>query len=136
MRGFVARFSVRSTRKGLRWSPTVVELVLTDLGPRKLLLDADQAAELPAVLEAFVRIAAARTALEAELGTGGGTGPDRLLTPSQPKGLRTPGWWTISREQPFSRVRQGLARHQPPLHLDATAEGLGDIRGRPSQIAP
>lgn len=48
----------------LRWSPTVVSRVLLDLAPRKLLLDADQAAALPAVMRALVRFAGARTGLE------------------------------------------------------------------------
>ncbi len=48
----------------LRWSPTVVALLLTDLAPRKLLLDSDQAAALPAVLRAFVLFAGERTGLE------------------------------------------------------------------------
>lgn len=48
----------------LRWSPTVVLQVLLDLAPRKLLLDADQAAALPAVVRAFVRFAGARTGLD------------------------------------------------------------------------
>ena len=48
----------------LRWSPTVVALLLGDLAPRKLLLDGDQAAALPAVLRAFVRFSARRTGLD------------------------------------------------------------------------
>lgn len=48
----------------LRWSPTVVLHLLLDLAPRKLLLDADQAAALPAVVRAFVRFAGARTGLD------------------------------------------------------------------------
>ena len=59
---------LRSDYEGrpLRWSPTVVELVLGDLAPRKLLLNPEQTAALPAVLAAFVRFAAARTGLEPE----------------------------------------------------------------------
>ncbi len=49
----------------LRWSPTVVGMLLTDLAPRKLLLQPDQAAALPAVLRAFVRFAAERSGLGA-----------------------------------------------------------------------
>jgi hypothetical protein len=49
----------------LRWSPTVVALVLADLAPRKLLLDPDDAAALPAVVRAFVRFSAERTGLDA-----------------------------------------------------------------------
>ncbi len=48
----------------LRWSPTVVLHLLLDLAPRKLLLDADQAAALPAVVRAFVRFTGARTGLD------------------------------------------------------------------------
>ena len=57
---------LRSDYEGrpLRWSPTVVSPVLGDLAPRNLLLDPEQAAALPAVPEAFVRYAAARTGLE------------------------------------------------------------------------
>jgi hypothetical protein len=48
----------------LRWSPIVVARLLLDLAPRKLLLDADEAAALPAVMRAFVRFAGARTGLD------------------------------------------------------------------------
>ncbi|MGI9080201.1 MAG: hypothetical protein ACR2GF_05190 [Acidimicrobiales bacterium] len=48
----------------LRWSPMVVETLLTYLAPRKLLLDADQAAALPSVVRALVRFGAERTGLE------------------------------------------------------------------------
>jgi hypothetical protein len=48
----------------LRWSPTVVSIVLGQLAPRKLLLDADEAAALPAVVRAFVRFSARRTGLD------------------------------------------------------------------------
>jgi len=47
-----------------RWSPYVVGLLLIDLAPRKLLLDPDQAAALPAVLRALVRFAAEQTGLD------------------------------------------------------------------------
>jgi hypothetical protein len=58
---------LRSDYEGrpLRWSPTVVSIVLGDLAPRKLLLAADQAAALPAVARAFVRFSAGRSGLEA-----------------------------------------------------------------------
>lgn len=58
--------SLRADYEGrpLRWSPTVVLQVLLDLAPRKLLLDADQVAALPAVVRAFVRFAGARTELD------------------------------------------------------------------------
>jgi hypothetical protein len=48
----------------LRWSPMVVGTLLTDLAPRKLLLDADQAAALPRVVRALVQFGAERTGLE------------------------------------------------------------------------
>jgi hypothetical protein len=48
----------------LRWSPTVVSLLLGDLAPRKLLLGSDQAAALPGVVRAFARFSAERTELE------------------------------------------------------------------------
>lgn len=48
----------------LRWSPSLVSLLLYDLAPRQLLLDSDQAAAFPAVLRAFVRFSAERTGLE------------------------------------------------------------------------
>ena len=56
---------LRSDYEGrpLRWSPTVVSLLLGDLAPRKLLLDADEAANLPAVVRAFVRFSADRSGL-------------------------------------------------------------------------
>lgn len=47
----------------LRWSPRVVGTLLSDLAPRTLLLDADQAAGLPAVVRALVRFSAERTGL-------------------------------------------------------------------------
>ncbi len=47
-----------------RWSPNVVEILLVDLIPRKLLLDPDQAAAIPAVMRAFVRFAGERTNLD------------------------------------------------------------------------
>lgn len=47
-----------------RWSPNVVGMLLLDLAPRKLLLDPDDAAALPAVLRAFVRFAGERTGLD------------------------------------------------------------------------
>lgn len=47
-----------------RWSPNVVGMLLVDLAPRKLLLDPDDAAALPAVLRAFVRFAGGRTGLD------------------------------------------------------------------------
>lgn len=47
-----------------RWSPNVVGMLLIDLAPRKLLLDPDDAAALPAVLRAFVRFAGGRTGLD------------------------------------------------------------------------
>ncbi len=68
---FLARAVVdlRSDYEGrpLRWSPTVVSLLLGDLAPRKLLLDADAAALLPAVVRAFVRFSAERTGLNRKL---------------------------------------------------------------------
>jgi hypothetical protein len=48
----------------LRWSPTVIEIFLGELAPRKLLLDADEAAVLPAVVRALVRFSAGRTGLD------------------------------------------------------------------------
>ncbi|HUC36662.1 MAG TPA: hypothetical protein VMR97_06020, partial [Acidimicrobiales bacterium] len=48
----------------LRWSPTVVSLLLGDLAPRKLLLGSDQAAALPGVVRAFTRFSAERTELD------------------------------------------------------------------------
>lgn len=56
---------LRSDYEGrpLRWSPIVVEIVMADLAPRKLLLDADLATALPDVIRAFVRFAASRTGL-------------------------------------------------------------------------
>jgi hypothetical protein len=48
----------------LRWSPIVVSLLLGDLAPRKLLLDGDQAAALPAVVRALARYSGARTGLD------------------------------------------------------------------------
>jgi len=48
----------------LRWSPNVVAIILLDLAPRKLLLDPDQGAALPAVLRGFVRFAGERTGLD------------------------------------------------------------------------
>jgi hypothetical protein len=47
----------------LRWSPTVVDILLDDLAPRRLLLEADQAVALPGVVRAFVRFSALRTGL-------------------------------------------------------------------------
>jgi hypothetical protein len=47
----------------LRWSPTVVSLLLGDLAPRKLLLGPDQAAAFPGVVRAFARFSAERTEL-------------------------------------------------------------------------
>lgn len=47
-----------------RWSPSVVTMLLIDLAPRKLLLDPDDAAALPAVLRAFVRFAGERNGLD------------------------------------------------------------------------
>jgi hypothetical protein len=65
--GLLADYVVglRSDYEGrpLRWSPTVVQQVLLDLAPRKLLLDADQAAAFPDVVRTFVRFAGARTGL-------------------------------------------------------------------------
>ena len=57
---------LRSDYEGrpLRWSPTVVSLLLGDLAPRKLLLDAGEIAALPAVVRAFVRFSAERTGLD------------------------------------------------------------------------
>jgi hypothetical protein len=57
---------LRSDYEGrpLRWSPTVVSLLLGDLAPRKLLLDADEAANLPTVVRAFVRFSADRSGLD------------------------------------------------------------------------
>jgi hypothetical protein len=57
---------LRSDYEGrpLRWSPTVVSLLLGDLAPRKLLLDSDQATALPDVVRAFARFSAERTGLE------------------------------------------------------------------------
>lgn len=54
---------LRSDHEGrpLRWSPTVVALLLGDLVPRKVLLGADEAAALPEVVRAFVRFSAERT---------------------------------------------------------------------------
>lgn len=46
-----------------RWSPNVVGRILTDLAPRKLLLDGDQVEAFPSVFRAFVRFSAERTAL-------------------------------------------------------------------------
>lgn len=48
----------------LRWSPTVVAMLLGILAPRKLLLDAGQAAALPAVVRAIVRFSGERTGLD------------------------------------------------------------------------
>jgi hypothetical protein len=60
---------LRSDYEGrpLRWSPIVVGLLLGDLAPRKLLLGADEAAALPAVLRAYVRFSAQRTGLDQAL---------------------------------------------------------------------
>ncbi|MBV9660293.1 MAG: hypothetical protein JO337_03965 [Acidimicrobiales bacterium] len=60
---------LRSDYEGrpLRWSPTVVSLLLGDLAPRKLLLDSGQAAALPDVVRAFVRFSAKRSGLEPTL---------------------------------------------------------------------
>ncbi len=57
---------LRSDYEGrpLRWSPTVVSLLLGDLAPRKLLLDRNQAAALPGVVRAFVRFSGERTGLD------------------------------------------------------------------------
>lgn len=57
---------LRSDYEGrpLRWSPTVVSLLLGDLAPRKLLLDADQAGALPDVMRAFIRFSGERTGLD------------------------------------------------------------------------
>jgi hypothetical protein len=49
----------------LRWSPTVVSVLLGDLAPRKLLLGSDQVAALPGVVRAFARFSAERTGLDA-----------------------------------------------------------------------
>jgi hypothetical protein len=48
----------------LRWSPTVVAHILLDLAPRKLMLDADQAAAFGTVLRSLVRYCGRRTGLE------------------------------------------------------------------------
>jgi hypothetical protein len=48
----------------LRWSPTVVSVLLGDLAPRKLLLGSDQVAALPGVVRAFARFSAERTGLD------------------------------------------------------------------------
>jgi hypothetical protein len=57
---------LRSDYEGrpLRWSPTVVALLLGDLAPRKLLLDSEQATALPDVVRAFARFSAERTGLD------------------------------------------------------------------------
>lgn len=57
---------LRSDYEGrpLRWSPTVVSLMLGDLAPRKLLLGADQVAAFPEAMRAFVLYAAERTGLD------------------------------------------------------------------------
>ena len=56
---------LRSDYEGrpLRWSPTVVSLILSELAPRTLLLDTDLAAVLPAVVKGFVRFSAGRTGI-------------------------------------------------------------------------
>lgn len=48
----------------LRWSPIVVSHLLSDLAPRKILLEAEQAAALPAVVSEFIRFSAERTGLD------------------------------------------------------------------------
>jgi len=48
----------------LRWSPGVAARVLTDLAPRKLVLDPANAAAFPGVMGAFVRFAGAQTRLD------------------------------------------------------------------------
>jgi len=62
--GYLVELRCEYEGRPLRWSPTVVSLLLRDLAPRKLLLDADQAAALPAVVRAFVRFSASRTGLD------------------------------------------------------------------------
>lgn len=59
---------LRSDYEGrpLRWSPTVVELVLTDLAPRKLLLQPAESEAFCDVTRAMVRFAADRTGLADE----------------------------------------------------------------------
>ncbi len=51
----------------LRWSPGLVENVLTESVPQEIVLDADEDEALPDVVRAFVRFAAGRTGLDAEL---------------------------------------------------------------------
>jgi hypothetical protein len=47
----------------LRWSPIAVELCLLDFFPRKVLIEADAARDVPNVLRGFVRYAGARKKL-------------------------------------------------------------------------
>ncbi len=56
---------LRSDYEGrpLRWSPTVVSVLLGDLAPRKLLLGPDQVKALPSVVRGLVRFSAERTGL-------------------------------------------------------------------------
>ncbi len=56
---------LRSDYEGrpLRWSPTVVSVLLGDLAPRKLIVDREQASAFPDVVRAFIRFAAGQTGL-------------------------------------------------------------------------
>lgn len=62
--GHLVELRSASDGRPLRWSPNLVALLLGDLAPRKLLLDADQTMALPAVLRAFVRFSTRRTGLD------------------------------------------------------------------------
>lgn len=62
--GYLVGLRANYEGRPLRWSPTVVVHLLLDLAPRKLLLDSDQAAALPAVVRSFVRFAGGRTGLD------------------------------------------------------------------------